>query len=565
MSLDVRTQARSAQPVRIAEATRAQREEILRNLLIALSILGPFEIGLNIYSEWVTRSLGMSARNAIVLITLLVSTYLLLLFSTFFRKRWPFTLRAIAVLAFLTASAAVELVGKGLSGNGTITLLMVAALAAILFGTRIGLVTLVVAVAAQIGVGLLMVNRILVLPPFQTMANSGQPDAWILSSLFLGLGVVTVVVSIYSITRGLSQALQTQIRLAADLDRERQVLETRVNQRTEELARKANQLDAARRVAAQIAAETDQQLLLRNAADVILEEFGFYHAGIFLADEHGEYAVLRASTGEVGRTMLESNHKLKIGQVGIVGYVVARGVPRVTPDVDEDPTYYRNPLLPRTRSEMAVPLRLRDQVIGALDVQSDQPNAFAPDDVQVIQTLADQLAVAIDKANLLQRLQANVAELEASYRQSTHQAWNSFFQQARRRYAYRYRNAQVEEITGSPSLQGQTGPQGAVLAVPIELRGEKIGQVNLRVRGTEVSPELADLIQNAVSRLAVALENARLLEENRFRTERRRMIGEISTKVRSATDVDSILKTAASEIGRALGVAEVVVHLDTRE
>jgi putative methionine-R-sulfoxide reductase with GAF domain len=97
---------------------------------------------------------------------------------------------------------------------------------------------------------------------------------------------------------------------------------------------------------------------------LIRERFGFYHAGIFLVDERGEYAVLRAATGEVGRQMLERGHKLKVGEVGIVGYAASTGQPHIAPAVDADAVHFKNPLLPETRSEMALPLKVGERVIG---------------------------------------------------------------------------------------------------------------------------------------------------------------------------------------------------------
>ncbi len=165
------------------------------------------------------------------------------------------------------------------------------------------------------------------------------------------------------------------------------------------------------RDAAVLSTDTDE--LLQRAVNLVRDRFGFYHAGLFLVDEAGEYAVLKAATGKIGRQMIRLGHRLKIGETGIVGYVTHTGKPRIADNVALDRVHYKNPLLPHTRAEMAVPLRIGQQVIGALDVQSTQPNAFSPEDVAVLQTLADQIAIAIRNAQLYQRERRRRKALEA--------------------------------------------------------------------------------------------------------------------------------------------------------
>jgi K+-sensing histidine kinase KdpD/CheY-like chemotaxis protein len=172
----------------------------------------------------------------------------------------------------------------------------------------------------------------------------------------------------------------------------------------EETQRRARQLAAASAVARDATAILEGEQLLNETVELISERFGFYHAGAFLVDEQNEYAVMRAASSEGGKKMLARGHRLKIGEVGIVGYVAATGEPRVASDVDLDTVWYNAPELPETRSEMALALKARERVIGVLDVQSNQPAAFSEDDVAVLQTLADQLATAIANADLFQRV-----------------------------------------------------------------------------------------------------------------------------------------------------------------
>jgi K+-sensing histidine kinase KdpD/DNA-binding response OmpR family regulator len=172
----------------------------------------------------------------------------------------------------------------------------------------------------------------------------------------------------------------------------------------EETQRRARQLEAASAVARDATAILDVEQLLNETVELISERFDFYHAGAFLIDDQGEYAVMQAASSEGGKRMLARNHRLKVGEVGIVGYVAASGESRVASDVGVDAVWFNAPELPQTRSEMALPLKARERVIGVLDVQSKEEEAFSEEDVAVLQTLADQLATAIANADLFQRV-----------------------------------------------------------------------------------------------------------------------------------------------------------------
>lgn len=183
------------------------------------------------------------------------------------------------------------------------------------------------------------------------------------------------------------------------------------SQNERHLQRRAVQIQVAAEVARDATAVREMDNLLNRAVNLIRDRFGFYHAGIFLNDEQGEYAILTAATGEAGRQMIALEHKLKIGEVGIVGYVAGSGQPRIALDVGQDAVHFRNPWLPETRSEMALPLQVNGRVIGVLDVQSQAEAAFEADDVAILQTMADQLAVAFETARLFDATRRQLEEL----------------------------------------------------------------------------------------------------------------------------------------------------------
>ena len=199
-----------------------------------------------------------------------------------------------------------------------------------------------------------------------------------------------------------------------DITEQKQV-EAELRSFANNLERRAVQLQVAAEIARDATSVRELDDLLNRAVNLVRDRFGFYHAGVFLIDDKGEYAVLAAGTGETGRHLVTANHKLKVGEVGIVGHVAGSGQPRIVLDVGVDAIHLVQPLLPETRSEMALPLKVGHQVIGVLDVQSEKENAFDDEDLQILQTMADQLAIAIDNLRLLSEVQHRAEELEGLY------------------------------------------------------------------------------------------------------------------------------------------------------
>ncbi len=213
----------------------------------------------------------------------------------------------------------------------------------------------------------------------------------------------TLVVRLEEKVRELTEALQENERL---------------NRQNRELLaqaeRRSRLLEAAARVSHSITSILDLDALLHATVDIICDEFGFYYAGVFLVDEAGEWAVLRAGRGEAGRQMVEAGHRLRIGGSSMIGTAIAERKARIALDVGDEPVHFKNPYLPHTRSEMALPLVVRDKVIGALTIQSVEEAAFTEDDITALQTMADQLAIAINNARLLADLEAAHKELVRS-------------------------------------------------------------------------------------------------------------------------------------------------------
>ncbi|GAP14907.1 protein containg FOG: GAF domain [Longilinea arvoryzae] len=493
-------------------------------------------------------------------------------FGSFF----PYSLRVTLVGGAIFLLGAFTFILYGLNKNGVVFLLGFVFINAVLLDRRAGIVSLIVNAALIVFTG--FGYHLGFLAGFTNpLTLVGSISQWVNTLISTTLMGVMMVAAGSTMVNNLEKTLTHQKKLSADLELERKGLENTISERTQDLNRRASQLQTASHVARDISSFENLDDLVTDTIELIRDQFGFYHVGLFLVDEDREFAVLKAATGEAGQHMLERNHRLKIGLEGIVGYAIEKNEPRIALDVGKDATHFKNPDLPNTHSEMALPLRSSGKVIGALDVQSEKAAAFDTEDVNILDTIADQLAMAIEKVNLLTQLKNSLAEVEASFQQYTQKAWHSHLRNAKRNYAFRYHRQHIEVVddgyvevkaaleANQPTVTVQRKADKSVqtlVALPIKLRGEPLGVLNLRFDAGHVPQDTIDLLENTANRLALALENARLLEELQQRAERERQIGSIVSKVRSRADIDSILRTTAEELGRSLGVAEVLVQLE---
>jgi GAF domain-containing protein len=369
-------------------------------------------------------------------------------------------------------------------------------------------------------------------------------------------------------------------------------LEKRVSERTQELAqqtaelevvstrneRRATQLEAVAEVSRAISSIRNLSSLLTQVSIVISERFNFYHVGVFLLDEGREYAILSAANSQGGRRMLERQHKLKVGQAGIVGYVTSTGNPRIALDTGADAIFFDNPDLPDTRSEIALPLKARNQIFGALDVQSTETGAFSEEDISILGILADQVSLAIENARSFEQTSKSLEKAESLYNQFLHQQWAAVAGK-RELAGYRYNimgTTSIPKSEEAPAAQlaieqgkihvYQDSSQTYRMAVPIKMRDEVIAVLNIQsISAKPWTKDEMDIAQSAADRVALALENARLLDDSQRRAAKERVIGEISSKISSSVNLDSILQTAAKELGLAISDSEVVVQVQTSE
>lgn len=375
---------------------------------------------------------------------------------------------------------------------------------------------------------------------------------------------------------------ETFNRMTAQLQDTLTNLERRIAERTidleisrRETETRAAQLFSIGEISKLINSEQALNILLPLITRLVSERFNFYHTGIFLFDEARQYAVLQAANSIGGQAMLKRGHSLKIGESGIVGFVAKAGVPRIALDVGQDAVFFNNPNLPETRSEMALPLKVRERIIGVLDVQSEKPGAFTDEDTNILGILADQIAIAIENTRLLEETQQALEEVRAAYQRNLQEGWKSF-EQEEGMIGYYQTTSGGKKLARPMNMEeiNQTMFRGEVqvfhadgktseptLVVPIKLREQIIGVMHIKApsRDRHWTANEVSLTEAISERLSLALENARLIQESQRQAIKEQTISDITGKIGSSINLNNVLLTAVEELGRSIPGSEVTI------
>lgn len=349
-------------------------------------------------------------------------------------------------------------------------------------------------------------------------------------------------------------------------------LEDVVSQRTQAVEKRATQIQAVAQVGQAVAAQRELEELLLRTTHLISNRFGYYHVGIFLLDAREEFAVLRAANSSGGAKMLARGHKLRVGTEGIVGTVTGTGEARIVLDVGEDAVYFDNPDMPNTRSEMALPLIAGGEVLGAVDIQSIEANAFTQDDIPILQVLADQLATAVQNARMIRDTQEALISARKATGERSQKGWHTLLRDVDTPGYIGMEHGKVVQIkeeidveTKNRLLQGEPvfSDERRTLTMPITARGQTVGALRLS-KPSHVEPwtreEIAD-IDLMADQISNALESARLFSDAQRRAAREQTIGEISSRIDQANELNTLMRIAAQELSRKMGGAEVLLEL----
>jgi len=429
--------------------------------------------------------------------------------------------------------------------------------AAMLFGIRGTLVTMIICALLSFAGWVL-----------EQLAGVVQPAPYTptMASSALVYSLLTIVMSSLLLIR-LSDSLQTALAQSR---------------------RAANQLRTITGIAQAATENIQTGEFLPRLVEMIRERLSFYHVQVFLIDETGREARLVASTGIAGQQLLARGHRLPVGSRSVIGQVTQYGEVVYATDTSIDPIHRRNEFLPATRSELALPLRDGVKVIGALDVQSTRPNAFTPQDIEILQLMANQIAIIIRNAHLFAQTQANLEEnrrlyaeaqanlreIERLNRQLTGQAWEGYFTgQSDVVTGVEITGTTLERTAGwtptlaqavrerQPIVRAGDAPDTSVIAVPIELRGYVLGALEVTVPGHLQQEDVLSLVEAVARRLTLSLDNVRLVEEAQTQARREQLINVIGGQLQSVNEVDEMLRVALMELQQALNADRAAIRL----
>lgn len=379
-------------------------------------------------------------------------------------------------------------------------------------------------------------------------------------SILVGRFVVAPVTQLDNNVVEITQTADPSKRVTVVGDREIMSLGTSVNamlanieESQTSLTRSFNQISTISEINRAISGVLDPDLLLQQVTELIQTRLNLYYVGIFLLDKEKEYVVLRAGTGEAGKAMMSQGHRLAVGGTSMIGWATAKQKARIALDVGQEAVRFNNPLLPRTRSELAIPIISRGLAMGAITLQSDQVNAFNDADIIAFQGIADSLAIALENANLFRQTRENLDEIRSLNRAYLVSAWAETLR-SKGKMEYSFINPEVS-VTGNENIQ----------EIPITLRDQKLGAISLSIDQETLSEDQRKLIESLTNATAQALENVRLFQDSQKRALQEQQLNNLTMKFSSALNVNEIIRTAAREFGGLPAVSEVTVQIGTTE
>ena len=327
--------------------------------------------------------------------------------------------------------------------------------------------------------------------------------------------------------------------MVSRLDELQSSLETQIKRRTEHIKASSD-------VGRAVSSILDPDELIKEIVNLITERLGYYYAAIFIISPDGSWAELKGATGEAGMKLKEKKHRLSLVGKSMVGSAISSRETHIAHDVGKEAVRFDNPLLPHTRSEIALPLIVGGHVLGALDAQSTEENAFDKEIVETLQGMANQVAIALENARLFQETQQALREIRANQQTQLSTDWSE--------------TLDTQGGLGY-SIGEKLSDESSILNTPLTLRNQIIGKITLE-GDSEWTSEEQEWVETVATQAALALENARLLEESQQVALQERLVAEITSKIWSSNTMDGILKTATKELGRALGASEAIIELN---
>jgi GAF domain-containing protein len=516
------------------------RERYILSILRIATVLG---VALMVFSYSTSTT---SAR------ILFITLYAILLAVTILPV--PYSIRAHALLAINYAVGLNALFEWGPYIDGSIFLLVFVILAALLFDTKVDIIALVISISSM--VGLAMLSQTGLLKPNSPIAPIPTARDWAIYLADFSILGIALVVAIEQFKAEFASTIEQMQRTFQSLIIEGTKLKERVQERTEQLETKTVQLRSTTNIARNVAETQNVSELIETVVISAAEQFGYYHVGLFLLDEGKKNAFLQASSSITGKQLIGQGFRIEQDRRNAISLVAEQKRPYIASDTGNS-VFIKDPNFPLTRSRMALPLTVRGDVIGVLDLHSDQMQAFSQDDAEIIQTLVDLVAISIDNVRLIDETRALVMQLESFTSTQTSEIWTKI--SSRHIPAYQYTPAGVRPLF-SPSKPDTSDDR---LKIPLILHGQNIGNIKLHRRGMEVnwSEKERELLGKIADQVALALENSRLVDEAQKSAQRDQMIANISSRVRETLDVESVIRTAATELRKVFDLKEAEISI----
>lgn len=498
------------------------RDRFALPLLLGVLFFGPFVL-----------VPAVIASNNLIINAIFITSYIVTGLVTI--VRFSYFIRVNVFLLSVYVLGLGELLTHGILGDSLIFFFALIVFATILLSPRAGILATTFNILTFTIFAYLFLSTIIT--PLNPNASPAQLADW-----FSAAGVIimfgAVVILGFQRLEDEFIAAQRQIDTTlSTLKTERNNLESNVEERTQQL-RKINEIGRF------VAAILEPNELLSRALQRIEAEFKFYYTAFFLVNVSGQWAELTAATGEAGRVLRENKHRLDVNGNSAVARAIRTREGQIILGSKSGQIHLDNPLLPYTRSQIVLPLIVGDLILGALEIHETRENAFLQADLNTFQNMANEIAIALENARLFQEAQQSLSEMRATQRQYLQGAWQTL----------------IEEKDLAYALGDNEPATGNELEIPLALRDQVIGQLQL-INTAEWSPEQKSLVEAIVMQAALALENARLVEESQSIAAREKLANEIISKVWASTSMEGILQTAVRELGRSLEAAEVDIEI----
>lgn len=476
---------------------------------------------------------AVNASDNVIIDTVFITTYLLTGFVTVIR--FPYAIRMSVFLLSVYVLGVAELITHGILGDSLFFFLALIVFATILFSPRAGIIAAAINIITFILFGWLMQSG--QIPPLNPNASPAKIEDWISASAAMIMFGVVIILGFQRLEKEFLDAQRQIDSTLNELKQERNNLENKVQERTHQL-RKINEVGRA------VTSILDADELLPRAARLIENEFDCYYTAFYLLDVTGQWAEIKEASGEAGRVLKENKHRLDLDGKSTIAKAIRSKSGQIALDGASDQIRFDNPLLPYTRSQIALPLVVGDTVLGAVEMHSTKQNAFAPQDVDAYQNMANGIAIAIENSRLFQESRQTLLEMRATQRQYLQSAWQSLPPDQQFEYA----------------LGDGDQADGNTIDIPLALRDQIIGQIQM-ASSTEWTNEQKSLIEAIAAQATLALENARLVEESQSTAARERLANEITSRIWASTSMDGILQTTVRELGRNLEATEVEIEI----